>query len=283
MLMKARNLFIVLCVCSLASPAFAQEDASSDDGKNEKSDDKATTAELTKEAREAMAFQTVPDRPTFSAAAHTVEQGHAQLEVGGEFAASGELSTLSFPVLARIGIAESFELRAGLPSFIVPLSGDADPALGSLQLGAKVAGAVTEKLSLGALPYFDIATSVDDDQTSFSQSTYGALLLWGFSFSDSFGIGGNLGAAVGPSSDPRLGPRELFWAGSLTAGVAFGDLGVTAEGFTVAGEFDDATGGGSLSLSYALFEKLVLDAYGGGSVQGESTNVFGGLGATFAR
>lgn len=279
--MKRLTLIVALLVGALhPADADAQDetstdtDAAAEDGATDASDERKEDAEK---------FVTVPDRPTFSAAASAVPAGHAQLEVGGEFSTTDGASQLAFPVLARIGIAQSFELRAGLPSFIVPLSDESGSTLGSLQLGAKVADAVTDQLSLGALPYLDIATGVADGETSFSQSTFGALMLWGFGLTDAVGIGGNLGVSVGPSSTDEAGPRELFYAASLTASVGLGDLGVTAEGFTVLGQYADATVGASLSAGYAVFDKLVVDVYAGSSAQSDATNIFAGAGVTIAR
>lgn len=267
--MNDRIALLALLFTLAPLPVFA-EDAS----------DEETEAPSTK--KDAGEFTAVADRPTFSAAPWTVPGGHAQFEVGGEFATTDGASQLSFPVLARVGVTEGFELRAGLPSLIVPFSEDTPSDLGSLQLAAKVAGEVNESLSLGALPYLDIAANAEQG-TAFSESTYGFALLWAFGFSDAFGIGGNLGAAVGPGSTDEAGPRELFYSASLTASAGFGDLGVTAEGFTVLGQYADATVGGSLSVGYALADKLVLDVYGGSSVQSELATVFAGVGVTFAR
>ena len=266
--MKLQSLLVALSICA-AAPVYAADD---------------TPTEVEPVVANAAAkdvFRAVPDRPTFSAAATTVDAGHGQLEIGTEFATAAGASQLSFPVLARVGVAEFFELRLGLPSIVFPF-GDAESELGALQLGAKVAGDVTQSLSLGALPYFDIAAS-SEGQRTFSQSTYGFLFLWGFGLTDSFGIGGNLGAAVGPGSTDEAGPRELFYAASLTASMSMGDLGLTLEGFTELGQFAEPNVGGSLSAGYAIFDTLIVDLYGGSSAQAGATNVFAGAGLSIAR
>ncbi len=261
--MKFYATFATLSLCACVSSASAEE-----------------PADVT-EVQEKEALSVSPDRPTFTFGASTVEAGHGQFEIGGEFSTSDGESQLAFPVLARVGVAESLELRIGLPSFIVPLS-DAETDLGALQLSAKVAGEVTDSLSLGALPYFDIATN-SGEETAFSQSTFGFFLLWGYGLSDMFGIAGTLGASVGPGSTDEAGPRELFYAASLAASVGLGPIGVTAEGFTVLGQFADPTVGGSLSAGYPILDTLIVDVYAGSSAQSGATNVFAGAGLTIAR
>lgn len=279
--MKILTKLLAASLLWVATPAFAADSA-------EPTDPAADAA--TGEADEPAAEETdkrsparaTPDRPTFSAAADTVDAGHLQVEVGGEFTTTDGASTLAFPLLLRAGIAESFELRAGLPGVAFPLSDEAAPLLGAIQLGAKVAGAVTDELSLGAMPYFDIATDAGE-QRAFSQSTYGARLLAGYAFSDAFAVGVNLGAAVGPASTDESGPRELYYDAALTAGVSLGALAITAEGFTIMGQYADTAVGGSLSGGYKLAEWLVVDVYAGSRVQSDLTTVFAGAGVTLAQ
>lgn len=237
---------------------------------------------------EVVGFKAVPDRPLYGAAPVTVEKGHGQLEVGAEFSTVGDASQLAFPILARIGVADYFELRAGLPAVIVPLS-DETSTVGAIQLGGKFGGEVSELLSIAALPYFDIAVGTGDE-TSFSQSTYGIRLLWELDFVDAFGLQGTFGAAVGPSLEPGDGPRALSVSASLAAVLDLGDLGVAAEGFTYL-VHDTPVVGGRVAVSYALFDTFVLDLSGGTSSLTEplpgllpdGVTGFVGLGLTVAR
>lgn len=268
-------LAIVFGFGAAASEAGAQEAESqeSEAQESEAQEDETPEAEADPDVLVA-----VPDRPTFSAAAATVPGGHAQLEAGSEFASSGDAATLAFPVLVRLGLAPTFEVRAGLPAPIIPLSSGADTELGALQLGAKVAGQVTEALSLGAMPFFDIAAGSGEDP-SFSRSSYGVMGLWGLGITRDLSIGGNLGVVAGPTAEEDAAPRELSYAASLALGYSFGALGLTLEGYTVQA---DSAVGGSLSAGYAALEHLVIDLYAGAE-QGDSTTVFGGVGVTFAR
>lgn len=262
-----------LIIVSLASPAVAQEDAEAPE--ENKQGAKSTENEATEDALVA-----VPDRPTFSAAAATVPAGHAQLEAGVDVASADETS-LAIPIVARLGLADSFELSAGLPAVVIPFS-DAPTELGSLRIAGKVAGNVSDVLSLGAMPFYDIPSSVGEE-TVFSQSTYGAMGLIGANIGGDFGLFSNVGVSVGPSTN-ETNPREVFYAASAGAGWTITDgFGVSVEGFGVFGQFADPDLGGDLSVSYAILDNLVVDAYFATSAQGESTTFTGGAGVTYLR
>ena len=248
-----------------------------------------TETDETEVVEEVATFRAVPDRPLYTAAPVTVAKGHGQLEVGGEFSTVDDTSQLAFPFLARVGLVDNLELRAGLPAVIVPLDEDTSSELGAIQVAAKVAGNVSRSFSLGALPYFDIAVS-SGDETAFSQSTYGVKLLWGLDIVDAFGLNGNFGAAVGPSLEPGDGPRALSVSASLAALMHVGPLDVALEGFTYLVQ-DTPVVGGRLAARFAIFDTFVVDLSGGTSslttplpgLMPDGTTGFVALGLTVAR
>lgn len=222
----------------------------------------------------------VPDRPTFSYAPAVVPAGHAQLEAGLELGGADGESALAIPAVVRLGVSDSFELRAGLPAPAIPF-GEGSSDLGPLQLAGKVAGSPNETVSIGVLPFVDIASS-SGDSTIFAQSTYGFLGLWGLEFGD-YWIGGTLGPSVGPSTPDQLGPHELFYTVSLATGYGFGDFGVTVDGFSIFGQAADPTVGALLALNWAVTKTIIIDAYGGHGFTGDVSDYWFGAGATFAK
>ncbi len=255
-----------IAAATLAAPVFAQETEG----------DKAPEDPPEEESSGLVAS---PDRPTFSAGASTVPAGHAQLEAGVDVASADETS-LAIPILARLGVADAFELRAGLPAVVIPFS-DAPTELGSLQLGAKVAGDVTDTLSLGAMPFYDIPSSTGDDSV-FSQTTYGAMGLIGLGFGD-LGFFSNVGVSVGPSSSEES-PRELFYSASAGAGynIAAG-FAAGLEGYGVFGQYADPLLGGDVYVAYSILDNLAVDAYFATTNQSDTTTFIGGAGVTYLR
>ena len=144
----------------------------------------AATLVVTSTAVTALAQNTVSaDRPTFSAAAATVDAGRGQLEIGGELAVD-DAASISLPALLRLGVAQSLEVRFGLPALIAVLDGGS-VSLSGVQVGAKAADEVSEQLSLGAMPFVDIPLGQGESGT-FSRSNFGFAGLWGFSIVEMF-------------------------------------------------------------------------------------------------
>lgn len=231
------------------------------------------------------------DRPGLTFAPSTVGAVHLQLEMGAPEIAyrsfgAGEDWTFTFPILARLGIADGFELRAGLSPLTAELR-EADPGFADraevgpddLELGMK--WLISEGRE--ATPTFLLVPSVTlptgeagigRDRASF-QGAFQASWDW---IGD---LGANLLMGVGLESR-----REDDWTGTgiLAADVRFplgGELDAYGEvGWlpSAAGP-DDVLGGGG--ATWKLTPYVQIDAFFDVGLTSRSTDWI--VGAGFAR
>lgn len=236
----------------------------------------------------------ITDRPDQTESAETVAPGFVQIELGATFRREDEagvrVEILSVPeTLARIGIAQRFELRVGWDGF---LAGDVegggfdfdDEGAGDASLGFKLklrdgagGGPAVALLAETSVPVGDDAFTSDEFDPSLRLSVAHDL-------SERLSLGWNVGMSLATEDDALGGETTLataFYTVALGIGISdrtgafievFGDIPTSASG----GPANSFDGG----FTWLLKPNLQLDAAAGFGLSDAADDFFAGIGLT---
>lgn len=236
----------------------------------------------------------ITDRPDQTESTETVAPGFVQIELGSTYRREdgdgARIESISVPeTLARIGIAERFELRVGWDGLIfaqleAPGLDLDDEGSGDASLGFKVelrggagGGPAIALLAETSLPVGDDGFTSDEYDPSVRLSVAHDL-------SERLSLGWNVGAALATEDDGRGGETTLATAFyTLALGISlsertgafievFGDLPISAPG----GPANSLDGG----FTWLLRPNLQLDAAAGIGLSDAAEDFFAGLGVT---
>lgn len=178
-----------------------------------------------------------PDRPGIGDSTATPGAGHVVVEGAvAAMSAAGTTALGTTGVTGRLGILDNFELRVGVPDVgITPAFG-----LGSLGVGGKAAFALTDALSVSAVP--TVAFSLNGGGVAAALSTNA---VYGF---DPASVWLNVTGSVG-------GATQLFVGGGAGYGIGSGGAYVNGGVFTGGGLPIVGAGGW-----YGVSDRLQFDA-----------------------
>ena len=222
----------------------------------------------------------VGDRPDFTESAQTVPVGRIQLEAGAtysDFEGNNEAVTYG-EALLRIGLAETFELRGGLGSWVdIDIQGRDVNGFDGASIGVKwapgpVAG-VTDNFAV------IVGTSLPWGDRDFAERAWqpGITLAGEWGLSESTGLGMNVGYTYARSDGERFDQLKL------SASVGF-EVNERVGAFVEAYAFSEESPDGSFApyldtgLVYSVHDNLALDARVGAGLGQAETDFFAGVG-----
>ncbi len=214
------------------------------------------------------------DRPSFGAAAYTIPEAMVQIE-GGTDVALEDSTAVTLPVLFfRIGVNEVLELQLGAPSVTFV---EGDDTLGTTRIAAKVAGGVSDDLSLGLLTAIDLPKA---DGGLFGQAAFSATALADYSLTDMFGLSLNLGAAAVERNEPGEASRQIQQYASLAFGVSLpANFGTYAEIYQIyQPSFDAVALGADAGVIWLAARWLQFDVYANVGLTDELPDLIVGAG-----
>ena len=224
------------------------------------------------------------DRPDFTESVSTIDMGHLQVESGYTYTENNIESSHLFPeLLARIGLAENFELRLGWPGYILGTESDGGQTRnfkGTVEssVGFKQRLTTGQKIDFSYIAEIGLPTGRDGIGTENVEPQL--KLLWVTDLSEDLSLGGNINlSSVKPEED-----RYFESAASLTIGFPLiENLGGYVEYFGYYGwenEYNDThyINGG---VTCEITPDLQLDFRVGSGITSESDDLFSGIGLVF--
>lgn len=226
----------------------------------------------------------VADRPDFTESALTVPVGRLQVEAGLTWShdddGDTDLITLGEPLL-RLGLAQDFELRVGLPSIAFLSNGRDEEGLTDSSIGFKWRfmeedGARPDLAVLGSL-------TLPTGEDPFGQDGVhpGAVLAAGWDLSEEIADGWGLGVNVG-AFELEGDDWEATWSAALA--IPIDDTwGAFAEYFAISpdGSLSRTAHAADFGLTYLVHANLQLDVRIGFGLSDEAPDVFTGAGFAY--
>ena len=222
----------------------------------------------------------VGDRPDFTESALSVPAGRIQLEAGMTYSDfEGDTEEISFgEALLRIGIAEGFELRGGLGSWVdIDTRGRDVNGFDGASIGFKWApgpiGGVTDNFAV------IVASSLPWGDRDLAERAWQPEIIlaaeWGLS--EGAGLGVNVGYTYARADGERFDQLRF------SAAVGF-DVAERVGAFVEVYAFNEEGPDGSFSpyvdtgLVYSVHDNLALDARVGAGLGQSETDFFAGVG-----
>lgn len=237
----------------------------------------ATCVALPLQAQEA---EMVGDRPDFTESVQSVPVGRIQLEAGAtysDFESDSEAVTYG-EALLRIGLAESFELRGGLGSWVdIDTRGRDVNGFDGASIGFKWApgpiGGLADSFAV------IVASSLPWGDRDFAERAWqpGITLAGEWGLSENAGLGVNVGYTYARAGGERFDQLKV----SASLGFIVADrVGAFVEAYAFNEEGPDGSFAPYVDtgLVYSLRENLALDARVGAGLGQAETDFFAGVG-----
>jgi hypothetical protein len=222
------------------------------------------------------------DRPGLGLSSVTVPRGSFQIELGvPAVASSGGLTAYTFPALARVGLLDGLELRAGSAAlYTVTRSEDEEQVegFGDVEVGFKAAAAASDGFPAVALVAGLVLPTGEDGFTS-GEPVLNVATVGGFTLPDGLALTATVSAAAPTAADGLLaGGLVLALGRSFTETVA----GYVEGGYFLVEDPEDDVANDPLYVgagtAYLVSPTLQLDAFIDIGLSDAAADLLAGLG-----